>query len=83
MENTKRKIIELEPWEAEKMNIGLKYLIETHIQKLDNFKDVPDEELKAVSWLIAFRHSTFDEQTRKPAEMVSDDEINAKIKSHE
>lgn len=83
MENTERKItIELSQWQFEKLNAGLKYLIGKHIENPANFRDIPDGELKAISYLIVWRAQTFD-NTRKPAEMASDDEINAKIKSHE
>lgn len=76
MDSLSKKLIELEPWEAEKMNIGLKYLIETHFKNSENFKDVSDESLKAVSWLIAFRHLTFDDKVMKLPENVSQEAIN-------
>ncbi|MCX6303294.1 MAG: hypothetical protein NTW82_14045 [Bacteroidia bacterium] len=51
-------VIELTPWEAEQLNKGLKYLVDCHICNPENVKRIPDESLKAVSWIITFRINT-------------------------
>jgi hypothetical protein len=51
--------IELTPWEAKQMSKSLQYLIDDYVKDIENFKEISNDCLKSISWLIAWSHNTF------------------------
>ena len=62
MADQKKIVIELEPWEAEKLNAGVKYLFEAHLKDPVNVASIPPDVVNSVSYLIAWRSITFNDQ---------------------
>lgn len=54
-----KKVIELSTWETENLNRGLKYLIESQLKSPEKVKDIPEDDLKSVAWLITWRSINF------------------------
>lgn len=64
--NQSKIIIELSEWEAGQMNIALQFLIDDYVKDIENFKEVPNDCLKAMSWLIAWKHRAFKDTSTDP-----------------
>jgi len=53
------KVINLSTWEADTLNKNLQYLINQQLSKPEVFKQIPEENLKDLSWLMTWRTLTF------------------------
>lgn len=53
---------ELTEWEVEQMDTALQFLINDYVRDIENFREISNKDLKAMSWLIVWKHQTFDKK---------------------